>query len=401
MCWIAFKKKESFKDYFTNAGKRGMDWFWIITKSLPTRKYYAEDLSDWSDGKGRWFIPVGKKKKSKFKFEDYEAFYNELLTRSLYKLAPTEFALIHHRKATSGSKSIENVHPFVWTKYTVLQNGTTKEFEWWGEIEGMEVGRPDSYYLGEWVNRQDSFDMIIEKLGKIKLTIGVIMVIDNTSKEILYYSDGARSFHFELNEAWYIEYASSLLPDGDDPHKNIGYMVFNFDWKIITHGIENVNQDMKPKMIQAPAYQWVKSINDKDDEYYKSHKAYKWVQWPFAWDGKWEWSAEITDPLDPYYPSEWYIWSHKEGRWQYATKEYYDKGNSVLEMFPEDEDEFPQYDILEELSIEIENIYEDIYDKPFEAPQATLQRYYELCSEIAEYDEELAEYYSKLLYEQV
>ena len=69
-----------------------------------------------------------EKKPIKYKLKD--EFYTTFLQTYL-PMFKSDNVLLHHRKGSVGTKGIENVHPYVGEKFSLLQNGTDHSLHSW------------------------------------------------------------------------------------------------------------------------------------------------------------------------------------------------------------------------------------------------------------------------------
>ena len=173
------------------------------------------------------------------------AFYNALLDISVRNLDDSDFILLHHRKSTYGSTNLSNVHPFVGEKFVLLQNGSSKAIHNWWKIEFIgETDKTDSYYILKYLEKHNatSLNEAQELLNQIAGTswedLGVIVLVDKQTNQILFYMDWARSLYIELENETKVNYISSLKQGVYTEYFNEGYLIIDFEWNIIENWMD-------------------------------------------------------------------------------------------------------------------------------------------------------------------
>lgn len=309
-----------------------MDGFGIVNSNLEVKRFYATSLSNFKQSGVEPELFFEKESGVKKSYTGYAEFYDDILSYGLTGEKLSSFNILHHRKATSGSKSLENVHPFEGERYIVMQNGTSKEFVGWGEVEGMDLYKPDSYYLSQWIERKNSFDEIKESFAKIKFEYGTVVIVDKHYKTVMMVMDGNRSMWIDLDSDGNIISFSSLTEEGGDEYKNVGTIIFDFSGGVIENGITKFNEK---KVYHKPAEYIKKDTKDKNDSYYSSRGGWKW-------DGsEWKFNCDINDYRDEYFSSDKdYTWSVKENKWKIKQ---YTSPDEIIEIF-NTQPRLPAYD---------------------------------------------------------
>lgn len=133
--------------------------------------------------------------------------------------------VFHNRKASIGSISVDNAHPFKMDWFLLLQNGTNKLFHDWAMIESIIdedmkdiADKSDTYALAKCIEKYPD-----KKEEILKAAVWVIVIVTKDHIEI--YSDGARDFWEYIDENTNIYYASTEknLPDSH----MVGKLVLN------------------------------------------------------------------------------------------------------------------------------------------------------------------------------
>ncbi len=218
MCWIAFVKKESMLTTLWNQQDRWLDSFWIVTEWGQWYKLIRPDFKSYRKWIKKWLKP---------------------------KLQNNSFVMLHHRKATIGEVKIENAHPFVWRKFTLMQNWSARNFH---KIYEKNVWETDTEKLLNYIEtRADSLEEIPEVMRKLKEytkdTFGNLLIRDR-NKRVMLHCDGDREIHIQYTDETetQIEYLSSYEAWKKAWKFIIGYLLFNFKWEVIEKNYED-----KPK----------------------------------------------------------------------------------------------------------------------------------------------------------
>ena len=230
-----------------------------------------------------------------------------------------EYALIHHRKTSIGSDSIDNVHPFPICngRYFLLQNGSSNAIHDWGIIHFLSEVKThsDTYYLSKFIEEKgcNSLNDIAELLGKLIrswVNLGVICVVDTSNDTILLLSDGCRSLHIDIDESeTIINWFSSLTDKWDDDYFFKWFILLDFQWNIFNIKYEYLNKVVvKTRAVSTYAHDYQQGIPyangyDPVDEYSSVKKKEEsilqtlWdsINWKDEEKETWDW----IDWIDP------------------------------------------------------------------------------------------------------
>lgn len=278
MCWIAFKRADDFADYFCLAQSRGLDWIGVINsrnKEIKIKKAFIHSDEYFYDEEGKVFH-VPDEQDNIIKWANKSLFYQHILDY-LTTSKKNSFSLLHHRKKSIGSASIANTHPFEEGNFITIQNGSADEFKHWGSIEyPMDIDKTDTFFLSKFISRFATLTEVAEGLDTLGMQLWVIAVVDKTTKNILFYSDGARSFYWELDWEEKIVYWSSLNKYGSDEYSFNGYIIANFQGKILKRETYSFNF----KKLVTPTIKYKSTIGNPIDDIqninYKNSPRYKW-----------------------------------------------------------------------------------------------------------------------------
>lgn len=313
MCGIAFKRKQEFKDYFDIAHSRGTDGLWVIVSGGSVTKWYADSLTSFST------LRVGARTNGTNEFEfnsewphEWELkwnvswwdIYQSMMNTILRFRNKNEYALIHHRKTSIGTDSLDNVHPFPFCngQFFLLQNGSSQIMHDWGIINYLSEVKThsDTYYLSKFLEEKGckSLNDIADTLGKLVrswVNLGVICVVDTTNDTILLLSDGCRSLHVELDMTeTIVEWFSSLTDKWEDDYFFKWFILFDFQWNIYNIKYEYLNKvivkTQKPLYPVTWAYwDWYSNF----DDYYPDKKKVENMTLSNFWESK-KWN-DITE----------------------------------------------------------------------------------------------------------
>ena len=197
-----------------------MCWLWYVQKN-----HINETLINQRD---RWLHWLGivdfDNKKRLTSFKDTTGEYTEYLLRTI-KETDKSMCLMHHRKASIGSISIENTHPFVWSKFILAQNWTSREF--YAEYKDVYKKETDSEtllsYLEEWAN---TLEDCVDLLDDIKSSLWIIFIVKG--KQTLIYSDSCRESYVEKSINWkYLVSFTNYKPKTSTGYRNWFWMIIN------------------------------------------------------------------------------------------------------------------------------------------------------------------------------
>lgn len=268
MCWIIISTKPSLSWILSHQKDRGLDSVWVLS-SENMYKATKEGL-DWYNN----FID---------RIED---------DRKLY--------ILHHRKATIWEINIDNAHPFIWAKYTLVQNWTVRLFNVSGKEDyGQDVDSHNLLHLIEdFSNTLEEVPKVMKQFKKVyKDEFGIVILVDKDWR-ILFISDGARESYIETFE-WKVLSISNYETWTIYWYKNSWYILFEFDWTILSSKFETElnTTPFKEKAKYScalPAKSEVDYLDDYDDTKYanripeynkkRKNKKIKGGVWAFVTD---------------------------------------------------------------------------------------------------------------------
>lgn len=217
---------------------------WIVSASSNFTKLFTRVIY-WKPNVEKTFpLCIKDKEGNQLTYTTASKFYDSCLDISLRDVKEDNFVLLHHRKWVYGSNVVDNVHPFVWERFTLVQNGSSKAIHNWGKIEFIgEEDKTDSYYIlkyieRHWANSLEDVSVLLKQISTCAWDeLGVVVVVDNISQEILFYMDWARSLYIDKTEDK-INYISSLKDNTLVEYFNKGKLIIDFDWNIIFDWLE-------------------------------------------------------------------------------------------------------------------------------------------------------------------
>lgn len=253
MCWIAFDKFDNIKNILTLQKDRGLDWVWVITQHFWTAKWWPKEE----------LIQTGISVESYI--DTLEEYFKENNITS-------GNIIMHHRKASIGSKGSSNAHPYSWNKFSLIQNGTSKDMRTWWDIELICNTKSDTYCFLQYIERHcNTLEEIAVLLDKAVWSIWVIIVSD--WEKILFYSDKSRESYIVIEDNKVVRISSKNVNETVWEYYNKGYLLFNFEWDIIEKNLSAFNE----KKVIVPVisywtthnYRWVHTtpVNKKDDKW--------------------------------------------------------------------------------------------------------------------------------------
>ena len=210
---------------------------WItIAKASDLKKYLLNQKDRWLDSMGflyNWFV-------YKAVFKTYKEYKTYLFKQNLWEW----LALMHHRKATIGSISLDNAHPFKWKHFWLMQNWTAKVFhtahkeEHWKDVDTANL----LAYIEKQTSKLDEVPQILEWLTSKFLSDDFWNIIIKHNDRVLFYSDGTRDSYIDIE--WdKINSISNYKLDETKWFKNKWYIIFSVTtWLIEKNTFENINQ---------------------------------------------------------------------------------------------------------------------------------------------------------------
>lgn len=220
MCWIWLIPKKDLYPTLANQKVRWLDWIGII------------DFKQWE-------LLKAFKAKSLVAYEDY---INNTFKKD------DDMCFIHHRAASVWAVSIDNTHPFVWEKFLLAQNWTSKDL--YAELAPIYWAETDSecllWYLEDWC---DTLEECIDLLDTIEDTLWIICLFHKG--RILIYSDSCRWSYLDIYDVKfkkkktksYLRSFTNFKAHSSSEYKNWFYMIldsktfeildeWNYDWDV-------------------------------------------------------------------------------------------------------------------------------------------------------------------------
>ena len=263
MCGIIFQKSQDTSDQLYIQKDRGLDGVGIIflkDNTLHTAKVFLhEDLFNWDyqldDNPKETLYFTNNKKESTTLLTQVEIknkaikMYENIL-KWVYKknnIQPEDFVFIHHRKASIGGKSFENVHPFQDDNFIIAQNGTSPAITVWGNLEGCSDTMTDTEILLRYISRDaQTHEEALTKLNLLsekEISLGVIVLVCKKEKLITIYSDAERSLYVNHTEGLSSVLSVSSLNTDSTEYKTSGHITFDFNGNVIDNTLEDINKE--------------------------------------------------------------------------------------------------------------------------------------------------------------
>lgn len=273
--------------------------------------------------------------------------------------------MIHHRKTSIWSDSIDNVHPFPINngRFFILQNGSSQIIHDWGVINFLDEVKThsDTYYLSKfieekWGDSLESITWILSKLIRTWTSLWVICVVDTSNSTILVLSDGCRSLYIDRDIAESKVYSfSSLTEIGEDDRFFKWYIVLDFYGNILDIKYEYINKVHSKALIPLATNKY--SAWDSEDEYYYSEGKKKdqlllsdlwkdsedinWIDPALLIDSKelnsylaefWDTEKELADKKANWM-GQWWVWESMIDSLCYTANLVYMEMNDLVEDF--------------------------------------------------------------------
>ena len=266
MCGIIIWYKESdIINKFTEQKDRWRDWLWIIS-------IWEKKITHIITGKEEEYI------------EELKAWIKDWWLN-----------IIHHRKKSVWEVVFSQVHPFVWDKYIVMQNGTMTWF-----INDFSTIFPtakvDSEMLSMYLNSfADNFQEVIEMLDVLSndYDLWIIIITEKSSNKTLIYLDWTRESNIKIKKDK-LRFLSNYSKWGNEWYKNIWYLIVNEEWKVLDIDMVNwLNKFPFTEKVLVNGY----GIENEFDDYFKWLEIY------------WDVNDYLSDYLSSYYwvnDIEWY-----------------------------------------------------------------------------------------------
>lgn len=209
MCWIRIVTKDKLRETLYNQQDRWLDWLWVISKDFIYRVY----KSDYT-----WYKKYIKKN---IKWE--------------------WLFIMHHRKATIGKIWLENVHPFKWKHFYLMQNWTADTFFYNYKTKYQKETDSETllHYIEERTSNIYEVPSILEQLSE-RIVEDLWNIIITNWKTILFYSDWARESYIDIEDNK-INWIYSYTPLTKKWFDNRWHMFFDFNWIIEKNTFEKIN----------------------------------------------------------------------------------------------------------------------------------------------------------------
>ena len=168
MCWIAIAKKKNIISIFENQKDRGLDSIWLINFQT-------------------WDIFTAKK--------DFLMEYEDIISKIIDETSD-ELCFFHNRKASVWEVTLENSHPFIWDKFILSQNWTSKEiFNIYWDVYNKDTDSETLLCLLE--DTCTTLEECIQALDQIDEALWTIIMF--SKGRILIYSDSTRCTFVEIS----------------------------------------------------------------------------------------------------------------------------------------------------------------------------------------------------------
>lgn len=273
MCWIALIPKSKLYDTLKNQKTRWLDSIWII------------------DFQTNWLHTAYDTSTREI---DQLIYYKQFINSVAKEWE--ELCFMHHRKASIWNITLDNAHPFVWDKFILAQNWTSKSFMddywlvYWKETDSETI----LAYLEEMCN---TLEECIDILDEIDAPLWIIFLFHKG--RTLIYSDSCRGSYISIYDVTdkdektgeeiitesYLAELTNLKEDSVLEYRNWFYLIvestswkildeWNFDWEWYnkdiwntqyTHWIESAKKTRKIKETKK---------NTSDSKYYNTHNNY-------------------------------------------------------------------------------------------------------------------------------
>lgn len=238
MCWIIVAPKEKLEKILSSQSDRWLDSVWILNSSDYYHKIVKKDL--------KW--------------------YTNYINSSLEEV--DWLYILHHRKATIWTINLDNAHPFIWTKFALVQNWTAKDFHkavW--ETYKQEV---DSHNLLKYIEEKAEtiFDIpkVMETFKEEFKDDFWILIITDRNWYILFISDWERESDINIKDDKVIS-ISNYRKWEKEWYKNTWYIVFEYNWTILA---QNFKEWINKVEWKKKYYSYLPKAKDmEDDEDYK------------------------------------------------------------------------------------------------------------------------------------
>lgn len=219
--------------------------------------------------KDRWLHSI-----SIFDCNTWNIYYAHLDLLSEYKnfikkeVTITGRYFMHHRKASVGDVNLDNQHPFVWKKFLISQNGTSKEF--YEKHKKEFPSDVDTWTLLQYLEANcDTLEECITELDLIDDIVWTVFI--HTKDKTLIYSDSTRCTNIITSEVWKkkkIRYLDSIT--NYKPNSIIGYR----NW------FNMIIENKTSKIISESYYNEINTLHNPAYIMTNVHKIGKFYEYP-------------------------------------------------------------------------------------------------------------------------
>lgn len=239
---------------------------WYFNKEYFSKEYKWKELNYIEKVEDRWLDSLGilslisdqrKVKKSMPSVRQQYSFDTKLEDDYAKDLKGINSScMIHLRNSSVWAVTLKNWHPYIWERYVLAQNWTSRElhdfFKVKGELEWFyhdRYGESDSAALLSYIEYQDytSLKDVKDMLNKVQDVLWIIFIYDKDTGNALIYSDACRELYIEERE-WYLIRAENYKSLTEKEWFTTWYVIFNFK----TSKIIEKQYTMKIKVKKTP-----------------------------------------------------------------------------------------------------------------------------------------------------
>lgn len=201
MCWIAVTRKENILKTLYAQKDRGLDSVWFI---------------DWQNIKKIIYKT----------YQEYRTWFKKKINPKL----SNNLIVLHHRKATIWDVNIQNAHPFIWKKFAIVQNWTSKVFhEAYKDVYKWETDTEKLLHYIE--TRADFLEEVPEVISSLSKAISDefwnIILVDYYGR-YLFYTDWVRESYIDIDsEKGILNNIFSYEPNTNKWYEHNWYILFN------------------------------------------------------------------------------------------------------------------------------------------------------------------------------
>ena len=215
MCSIYIGTKEKLRETLLNQKDRGLDSLGIVSNKRTHRLVRS-------------------------KYKGYKKYIRNMVNDDW-------LLIMHHRKATIGAITPDNAHPFEGKYFQLMQNGTATNFHsGYADVYKKDTDTENLlHYIEDRTSNLEDVPEILEQLSSRMLEdLGIVIIVDKYSKQILFYADWARESYLDLDFIHMkVNGIYNYKPGESEWYENIGYIIFDFDFNIIRNKFNRLNKD--------------------------------------------------------------------------------------------------------------------------------------------------------------